>query len=288
MEENKAITLSGIIKQIIKENHLSEVDEDEIRKILEEKGKRDEDRGTCLAVIVEKEMEKNIKNGIEMGEISESAKKLSESIIKEYFKKSEIGNIPSYELSETQINKFIMKFSEIHGKDRRQMLCFMGLLQVGLNKMSENNMLNFTPNKYLYRDYVGHVKGVKYIKNPYTTEEIGKIMQWIDKHPDDIRGLAVGLWFNGDISMTQIANLRKKDCQNGMFKKPENARIISGALKLHKNDEEYLFMVRKKEGWEKLTGKSLQVKLYYICEGLGFEYKRIHKDEAVMYKSNKS
>lgn len=286
MEENKAGTLCDLIKQIIRENHLSDVDEAEIRKMLEEKGKKEEDK-VCLATVVEKEMEKNIKNGIEIGEISEPVKKLSESIIEGYFKKSEIGNMSVDELSETQINEFIMNFSEIHRMDKRQMLCFMGLLQVGLNKMSENNMLNFAPDKHLYRDYVGHVKGVKYIKNPYTTEEIGKIMQWIDKHPDDIRGLAVGLWFNGDISVTQIANLRKKDCQNGMFKKPENARIISGALKLHKNDEEYLFMVRKKEQWEKLTGKSLQVKLYYICEGLGFKYKRIHKDEAVMCKSTK-
>ena len=54
MEENKVITLGDMIKQIINENQLSEVDETEIQKMLEEKGKKKEEMGTCLAAVVER------------------------------------------------------------------------------------------------------------------------------------------------------------------------------------------------------------------------------------------
>ena len=62
MDENKIIMLCQIVSKIIDENQLP--DEDAVRKILEEKGKKEEgDRGTCLATVIEKELEKAIKSG---------------------------------------------------------------------------------------------------------------------------------------------------------------------------------------------------------------------------------
>lgn len=83
MEENKVITLGDMIKQIINENQLSEVDEAEIQKLLEEKEKKKEEMGTCLAVVVERELEKAIKSG----QICESHAGLYQSVFRSVLKK---------------------------------------------------------------------------------------------------------------------------------------------------------------------------------------------------------
>ena len=157
MEENKVITLGDMIKQIINENQLSEVDETEIQKMLEEKGKKKEEMGTCLAAVVERELEKAIKSE----QICGSHAGLYQSVFQECFEKSEIASIPAAELSDI-------------------------LLQAGMNKMAEEKMLDFVPVKHA-KEYIGSRNGIHYIYNIYTSEETEKIKEYLELNFNDNR-----------------------------------------------------------------------------------------------------
>ena len=86
-EENK-VTLCQVVKEIINSNQLTAMEEAEIRKILEEKGKKKEDVSkTCLAEIVGKEMEEGLKSG----KYNEFFKKWNQPIIEKYFKKGKLA-----------------------------------------------------------------------------------------------------------------------------------------------------------------------------------------------------
>ena len=91
------------------------------------------------------------------------------------------------------------------------------------------------------------------------------------------------MWlFSGDISIKQIVNLKKKNCNEDVLKKWNSKKIIEKALQLHPEEEEYIFMVKKEGRWTKLTVRGVQIKLYYICEEIGIEYKKIHRDDAIV------
>lgn len=276
------ITVYQMVSQIIKENQLTWEEEDGIRKLIEEKEKkkREEDGETCLAAVVEQEME----NGIKMGKVAEAFKRIYKPVLNECFWENEIGKLPVSCLSAPIIRKFIIQAEETYKMNRNSMICFMGLLQVGLDKISKDGMAELAYDKYLYLNYVGEEKGIRYIDNPYTEEETARIKEWIEIHPYDTRGLALGLWFSGNLSAGQIVNLKRKDCHKGLLEKWEKGRLTEKALKLQPEDGEYVFMVEKRGRWEKLTAKGLQIKLYCICEGLGIGYKKIQKDEAINCK----
>ena len=128
------------------------------------------------------------------------------------------------------------------------------------------------------------LSGIKYIDNPYSAEETEKIKEWVDLHPRDIRGLAIGLWLTGNVSLMEIANLKKKDVHKGLFIKWERARLISKALQMNPQNGNYVFMVINEGNLEKLTAQGLMMKLYHVCNRLGINYKRINKNEAMLYK----
>lgn len=280
MDENKIIMLCQIVSKIIDENQLP--DEDAVRKILEEKGKKEEeDRGTCLASVIKIELEK----AIQSGQICESNVGLYQSVFEECFEKNEIGKIPAAELSDLIIKKFVLQIDKTYEVNRTKIKCFTGMLQTGLNKMAEEDMLRFVPEKHIYKNYLMYPdKETHYIDNPYTDTETEKIKEWIDSHTNDIRGLALGLWFNGDVSLEEITNLKKEDARKGIFKKWKKARFISKALELHSQRRDYVFMVINDGQLEKLTAQGLMMKLYHVCNKLGIKYKKINKDEAMVCK----
>ena len=280
MDENKIIMLCQIVSKIIDENQLP--DEDAVRKILEEKGKKEEgDRGTCLATVIEKELEKAIKSG----QICEEHVGLYKSVFEKMIRESEIGNMPASELSDMLIRKFVLQAEKTYEMDRTRLKCFTGMLQTGLNKMAEEDMLRFVPDRHIYRNYLlCSDRGIRYIENPYTVEETEKIREWIDSHTNDIRGLALGLWFAGDVSLVEISNMKKEDAHKGILKKWARARFITSALKLHSQRGDYVFMVINGEPLEKLTAQGLMMKLYHICNKLGIKYRKINKDEAMVCK----
>lgn len=276
-KEDKITVICRMVSQIINEYKLP--DETEIRKILEEKVKKEEDRGICLASVIEKELEKAIKSG----QICESNVGLYQSVFNKSIKNSEFGNIPASELSDMLIRKFVLQTEKTYEMNRTRLKCFTGMLQTGLNKMAEEDMLDFVPVKHA-KEYLGSKIVIQYINNPYTPEETERIKEWIELHPSDIRGLALGLWFAGDVSMEEIANMKMEDGHKDIFRKWKRARFIINALKLHPENKDYVFMAINDGRLEKLTPQSFQMKLYHICNRLGLEYKRINRNEAIVCK----
>lgn len=283
MEENKIVMLCQIVSRIISENQLPDAAEAELRKILEEETpeKKEEDRKICLTSVIETELEKAIKSG----QICESSVRMYQTVFNKSIKNSEIGNMSATELSDILIRKFVLQAEKTYGMDRTRLKCFTGMLQTGLNKMAEEDMLRFVPDRHIYRNYLMYPdREIHYIDNPYSTEETEKIKEWIDLHPNDIRGLALGLWFAGDVSFVEIANMKLDDGHNDIFRKWERARFITNALKLHSKNKNYVFMAINNGRLEKLTPQSFQMKLYHICNRLGLEYKRINRNEAIVCK----
>ena len=279
MDENKIIMLCQIVSKIIDENQLP--DEDAVRKILEEKGKKEEDRGICLASVIENELEK----AIQSGQICEEHVGLYKSVFEKMIRESEIGNMPAKELSDILIKKFVLQAGKVYEVDRTRLKGFTGMLQTGLNKMAEEDMLGFAPEKHIYKNYLMcSDRGIQYIKNPYSAEETEKIKEWIELHPDDIRGMAIGLWFTGDVSLLEIANLKREECHKDIFKKWKRARFVAKALELHPKNKDYVFMAINDGKLEKLTPQSFQMKLYHVCNRLGINYKKINRDEAMVCK----
>ena len=276
-KEDKITVICKMVRQIIDEDKLA--DEAEIRRILEEKGKKEEERGICLASVIEKELEKAIKSG----QICESNVGLYQSVFSKSIKNSEFGNIPASELSDMLIRKFVLQAEKTYEMNRIRLKCFTGMLQTGLNKMAEEDMLDFVPVKHA-KEYLGSKIVIQYINNPYTPEETERIKEWIELHPDDIRGMAIGLWFTGDVSLLEIANLKREECHKDIFKKSKRARFVAKALELHPQNKDYVFMAINDGKLEKLTPQSFQMKLYHVCNRLGIEYKRINRNEAMLYK----
>lgn len=282
MEENKIVMLCQIVSRIISENQLPDAAEAELRKILEEETpEKKEDRKICLTSVIETELEKAIKSG----QICESSVRMYQIVFNKSIKNSEIGNMSATELSDILIRKFVLQAEKTYGMDRTRLKCFTGMLQTGLNKLAEEDMLDFAPEKHIYKNYLMcSDRGIQYIKNPYSAEETEKIKEWIELHPNDIRGLAIGLWFTGNVSLMEIANLKRKDVHNGLFTKWERAWFISKALKLNLKNGDYVFMTKNEGNLEKFTTQGLMMKLYHTCNRLGIEYKKINKNEVMVCK----
>lgn len=278
-KEDKITILCQIVNQIIDEDQLP--DEAEIRKILEEKVKMEKEIGVCLASVIEKELE----NAIRTGQICEENVELYKSVFDKVIRESEIGNMPAEDLSDMLIRKFVLQAEKTYKRNRTCLKCFTGMVQTGLNKMAEKDMLRFVPDRHIYRNYLMYPdREIHYIDNPYSSEEIEKIKEWIELHPKDIRGLALGLWFAGDVSLAEIANLKKEDANKGILRKYKRARFITRALKLHSQRGDYVFMVINDGQWEKFTPQGFMMKLYHICNKLGIKYKRINRNEAMLCK----
>lgn len=276
-KDDKITIICKMVRQIINEYKL--LDEDEVRRILEEKGKKEEDRGICLASVIENELEK----AIQSGQICEEHVGLYKSVFEKMIRESEIGNMPAKELSDILIKKFVLQAGKVYEVDRTRLKCFTGMLQTGLNKMAEEDMLDFVPVKHA-KEYLGSKIVIQYINNPYTPGETERIKEWIELHPSDIRGLALGLWFAGDVSMEEIANMKMEDGHKDIFRKWKRARFIINALKLHPENKDYVFMAINDGRLEKLTPQSFQMKLYHICNRLGIGYKKINRNEAIVCK----
>lgn len=299
MEGNK-VTMGQMIIQMIQGNQLSVKEETEISEILEKRKREREDQkmDRCLAGVIERVLSERV----EKGKIKAATKRRYHPIYKRCFEDTVIGNMDGSELTEEMIREIIIDANETLGTNRNDMLYFMGLLQVGLNKLSEEGMLNFMPNKKLYIKFLESERETNYRENPYSIEEMEDLMAWIDRNEDDVRGLAVGLWLSGGISPEEIINLKKECLEDSgtnstgeltAIKKPGTdrylrltsirKRLLDSALAIQSDNEaDYIFMVKKEDKWRMLTKKSLQIKLYYMCEDLGIKYKAFHCNDIIL------
>lgn len=286
--ERERITVYDMMVQVIQGNQLSAGEEAKIMAVLRERGEEREKKrmSRCLAGVIEAEMQKKVEAGI----ILEATKKWYYPIYRRCFLETNPGNLDAAEITEAGVEEFIIEAHESFGLNRNDMLCFMGLLQTGLNELSDRGLLTFVPNKKMYRSYVEFDRGIKYIDNPYSAEETKSIMEWIEEHSDtDTGALAVGLWFTRDISPEEIIALKKDDCwysgsgiEKGIFKEDEKKKYVTEAFKMHPDEEQYIFMLKKEGRWRPLNERSLQIKLYYICRAIGIRYRVFHKNETII------
>lgn len=287
MNETK-FTIGNMIIQIITENHLSLDEELDIKKHLEKKSEARKDR--CLAGIIEKELD----DAVKAGQLNESRKQRYYPILRRCFSDTAYGNLDASSLSEAVIQKFVLEALETYNLDRNDLLFFTGMLKLGLNKMAQRNLINFTPDKKILKSYMDPVDEFRYIRNPYSEKETDMIMEWIEDHPTDTRALAIGLWLSGGLCPMQIINLKKEEYfgnsnmpditisfDKNIFNVWQRFNYIRKAAKLHPENTMYVFMVEKNGIWKKLTGRSLQVKLYHICQNIGIKYKPFHQNEVI-------
>lgn len=290
MQENK-ITVADLITQAIDCGQLSDEEEAAIKRMIEEKQKRKEDKKyRCLAGEVESEMIKKLD--------PEDRKMMDiyQSVLKKCYKETCVGNMDALKLSEEIVDMFEREIRKTCGLSKREEIFFMGMLQVGLNKLSGEGALNFTPDRDMFKNFMNLRQEISYIENPYSESETEKIVKWVEAHPADIRGLAINLWFSGGISLTEIVNLTKKDCWNGakkgdsimkfdrnLFKVSSRSQIVWNSLRQHPKSVECVFAIPNsdKSGWKKLTELGLQRKLCCICQDIGINYKSIRKNEVI-------
>lgn len=289
MEENK-ITIGDMVVQMISNGQLSDEEETRILDMIVDKQARNCSKSICLAEAVESGMVKKIENGIA------AIKEMHDFVLVKCFKETAVGNMDSLELSEEIIRKFDEDVRKSFGLSRSETAFFVGMLRAGLNKMAADGALNFDPNVCFSSNTINSRQEILYIDNPYTEEETQKIMQWVQGHPADVRGIAVSLWFMKGISLTEIVNLTKKDCWGGvrteqssmkfketLFKSSARSQIVWKSLYLHPRTVKEVFVIPKKDGsgWKKLTEWGLQKKLRHICKDIGIEYKGIRENEAI-------
>lgn len=288
--ERERITVYDMIVQVINGNQLSVEEEVAIMELLRERGEEREKKrmSRCLAGVIDEELKKKVEAGI----YKESTKDRYYPIYRKCFRETKIGNLDASELSETVIKEFIIEAHEFFGiNNQNDMTAFMRLLQMGLNSMSDQGLLLFVPDKKLYKKHIEFDKGIKYIDNPYSPEEVNKILNWVEIHLFDSRGLAVALWLSSNIAPEEIVFLEKADCWEednelingkGIFAENTRLRIVKEAFNLHPESEQYIFMIKRDNRWRRLNDNSLQIKLYYICQDVGITYRAFHKDEAII------
>lgn len=143
--------------------------------------------------------------------------------------------------------------------------------------------------------------GIRFIDNPYTTEETAIIREWAEDHPFDVRGLAVSLWLSGGFTPEAIINLKTSDCWSGgrdahglihmgniavdrsIFQQWDRFRIVKRAMELHQEKQPYVFMVYERNQWSKLHGNAIQLKMFHICRNLGITYKKFSNNEIILF-----
>lgn len=286
------ITIADMVTRIIASGQLSPLEEVRIKKMIEEKQKKTgSQKGRCLTDAVKEEMVRR------MGAEDVGIKDIYYSVFKKCFEENRIGRMDAFKLSDAIVKKYKKDVTELYGLSENELIIFMEMFQMGLEKMEIEGMLDFVPAPDIFQKI--HVSGqrVSYIGNPYSNGETEKIMRWAECHPTDARGLAVSLWFTGGISLMEIVNLTKKDCwgnnkraldslmefNEGLFNVSIRSVIVRKALDLHPRDVRYVFVVPRQDssGWKKLTEKGLQRKLAYICQDIGIPYKKIDRNEAI-------
>lgn len=291
MEEK--YTMCNVIISFIENNQLSPDEEIKIKEVLlKRERKREEERfSRCLAGIIISNMEHEVSQRI----LKESSFKRYKPIWNRYFNQSVFGNMDASLLTEESIEEFILQIIESDGLIQNEYICFTKMLTTGLRKAKEKGFIDFSINPRIFKVRYGSKDELHLIENPYSDAEIAALLAFAEEHPEDERANACALFLLGGISSVGIINLRTEDFINdtnfvviddidgevayGMTK--ERKRIIDRMIALHP-DEPSVFMIKKDNRYCKLNGKSISIKLYYICEKLGITYRPIHKNDAVV------
>lgn len=273
------------ITDFIAKKNLSVYEEYKLKKLLDRVLKDDR---KCLASAIVKKVEENVG-------VPPQYTKCWDSylfILEKCFWETETGTMDSEKLTPKIISGFIGEVMAEFGLKDYEEILFMLMLQMGLNKMDDDKILKFSPDRMLYRKYASSKADISYIPNPYSEEETEKIMNWAKTHPASVLTQATSLWFTKGLTLKDIVNLTKKDCwsencieRDGieLFRTSIRSKIVRRALDTHPPKVEYVFSVPNSDGsgWKKVTEKGLLINLQHICKQIGIIYKPILVNEAI-------
>lgn len=281
-------------KKSIMGNYFSIVEEYELWTLL---GQRIKEGRKCLATAIVEKVAEN--DGIIKSHIK--CRNLYLSILKKCFWETETGTINAEKLTSKIINDFIILVREEFGLKEYEECVYMQMLQMGLNKLEDEGLLKFNPDRLMYRKYAASKVSISYISNPYSEEETEKILEWAKTHPASVLTQATSLWFTKGLTLEDIVNLTKRNCWDNrrnsecirregieLFRSPIRAEIVRRALNTHPSKVEYVFSVPTSDGsgWRKLTERGLLINLKHICKELGICYKPILTNEAIKLNTN--
>lgn len=278
------------ITDFIAKKNLSVYEEYKLKKLLDSVLKDDR---KCLAAAIVKKVEENA------GALKKSKKfwDLYLFILEKCFWETEVGTMEAKKLTLKIISDFTSEVIEKFGLEDDEEILFVLMLQMGLNKMDDDKILKFSPDRMIFRKYASSKADISYIPNPYSEEETEKIMNWAKTHPASVLTQATSLWFTKGLTLKDIVNLTKKDCwgencieREGieLFRTSFRAKIVRRALDMHPPKVEYVFSVPNSDGsgWKKLTEKGLLINLKHICKQTGIIYKPILVNEAIILTTN--
>lgn len=294
--EKREIKMFDMVTGVIQDGQLSIDEEDSLRKLLVE---RDHARG-CRSLVEYIMREARKAADILADDVRERHSRLYKYCIRG----SRVGDQLVGDLTEDDIRKFIIQTAVLYEMDRNSWFVFLGMLQMALNAMSREGVLGFKVPEMLQNDFSEAVKRKRCVEKPYSGDEWERIKAWFEQNRQDVRGLALALWFEGGISPEEIAGLKKSNLMdvNGRYDDENPAvvkrntaedymvlnmrrkRIILDALKLYPGMErEYIFMVENNGMLEKLSKTSLQPKMVSICRQVGVDYKSFKYTDMILW-----
>lgn len=297
--EEKNITMADMIVKVIQDNQLASVEENLIWKMLSKRrSERIKNKSCrCLADLAERETEKALeaKASIMRGKV--------DYLYRNFIRETRIGNIDLDEVSDKEIRQLIVLAAESGRIEKEDWPHFLSMIQLAVKAMAGRKGHSMFENVFFeFRDTE---ERIRYEKNPYSPEEMQRILEWLDCHIDDVRALAADFWLSGGITTEEIGELQRDSlmdsdgiCANNptVIKRNKSesylplagrrGRIIRDALKLHKGQAdsgfEYIFMINDEGEWRKLPDICVQLKLSHICRSIGIAYRPFTCTDAVL------
>lgn len=269
------MTLYQLLYNCVKYNQFEIEQEENLKELLEnrENARKEQEKTLYGAILAAKRQMDQ-----EGHSQTETAKKKYYHYLGRFFEGNPICN--KEHLTGQDIRDFIMEIMESGEiQTNESYVFFISILLVGLYYMKNHNYIDFNIyDKGIFGFPTSPHTDKNCIENPYTPEEINKINGWIEHNPDDSRGHAVQFFFLGGITPKEIVSLKPDDipklCE-------DRRKIAEQALKLHEDNQEYIFMVEKDGEWKQMSAKGIALKLYYICQETRVQYRPIKHDDSI-------
>lgn len=67
-----------------------------------------------------------------------------------------------------------------------------------------------------------------------------------------------------------------------IFQQWDRFRIVKRAMDQHQEQLPYVFMYHGKNGWHKLRGNAIQMKMVHICRDISLTYKGFSNNEVIL------
>lgn len=293
--EKPTVRMVDLVTGLIADGRLTATEEASLRDLLVQRA--DEQEGMSLAGYIEREAKEA--TDLQLERLWE----IQDRLYRYCIRGSSIADKRVSELTEDDIRRYIIQTAESYEMDKNSWFVFLTMLQRALNAMSFEGVLGFDPPSGMQFKFYYLASRKQGVERPYAGLEWRKIRDWLEQNPQDAIGLALALWFEGEISPKEIIGLKKTDlldsdgeCSESptVIKKNDSEdyllltkkrkQIIRAALDLYPDvNREYVFMVRGKKRLKKLPKKSLQEKMESICGELEIVYKSFRCTDMILW-----